>query len=97
MLGTVGISITLDVWAASVCWKNNTLRPLWGFLVVLNMPLIGLAMLVSFELLKPYLALEPLVYALYIGCVVLFLVQLAIVLLIDRHRALQSKRKMQVL
>ena len=93
LLLTVGLSVFQAIWAASLLWKDTSVHPLWGFFIILLMPIVGVLMMVLFDFLKSNVpSLEQLVSQLYFSCILFFSLILLIVYLIQNKRN-QIKRK----
>ncbi len=83
---TVFSSVFLSIWAASLLWRESSIKPFFGFIPILSMMFMGFMMMLLFSLLIDRVqSRDILVYLLYSGCVFFFLIQLGIVSSITRR------------
>ena len=86
LIVTVFSSVFLSIWAASLLWKESSIKPFFGFIPVLMMTIIGFLIMFIFQHLKDIVpSRELLVYLIYSGCVLFFFIQLMIVSSITRR------------
>ncbi len=83
---TVFSSVFLSIWAASLLWRESSIKPFFGFIPILSMMFMGFMMMLLFSILIDRVqSRDILVYLLYSGCVFFFLIQLGIVSSITRR------------
>jgi len=86
LIFTVLISIFLSVLASSILWKYAS-HSWYGFITSGSMAVVGILMMLIFDLWNPYfLTLSEYVLLLYGLCLSYFLIQLIVVLKITRQR-----------
>lgn len=85
---TVFSACFLALWAASLLWKHCT-SSLYGYIPVLSMVIIGIIMMMVFQVYRPnFLSLKQYILALYGCCVLYFTLQLCVVyILVNKFRS----------
>lgn len=89
---TVFVSVFLSIWAASLLWKESSVKPFFGFVPVLSMMFMGFLMMFIYQLFIDIVqSRELLVYLIYSGCVLFFFIQLLVVFSITKRRRYEKK------